>query len=81
MALGQGGTSFDWFFLAMAHWQLGNHDQARAWYEKSVAWMEKNSPRIKSWCPSTPRRRPCWAWTLRTRGEPDSEFRPVGPPD
>jgi serine/threonine protein kinase len=28
------------FFLAMAHWQLGEKDRARAWFDKSVAWME-----------------------------------------
>src|SRR5262249_51789131 len=33
------GTGY--FFLAMAHWQLGEKDQARAWYDKGVQWMEK----------------------------------------
>ncbi len=31
-----------WFFLAMAHWQLGDKEQARKWYDDSVAWMERN---------------------------------------
>jgi tetratricopeptide (TPR) repeat protein len=44
MALRDGGDSFDWFFLAMANWQLGHQDEARKWYEQAVAWMEKNSP-------------------------------------
>jgi serine/threonine protein kinase/Tfp pilus assembly protein PilF len=39
-----GGDSFDWFFLAMTHWQLGHKDEARRWYDKAVAWMEKNRP-------------------------------------
>src|SRR5262249_21231244 len=26
MKLRKGGTSFDWFFLAMAHWQLGDKE-------------------------------------------------------
>jgi hypothetical protein len=39
----QGDNSFDWFFLAMAHWQLGAKDQARKWYEKAVEWMDKNA--------------------------------------
>jgi serine/threonine protein kinase/Flp pilus assembly protein TadD len=42
--LRQGGDSFDFFFLAMAHWQLGEKDKARAWYDRAVAWMDKNSP-------------------------------------
>jgi serine/threonine protein kinase/tetratricopeptide (TPR) repeat protein len=39
-----GGDSFDWFFLAMTHWQLGHKDEARRWYDRAVAWMEKNRP-------------------------------------
>jgi tetratricopeptide (TPR) repeat protein len=30
----------DFFFLAMAHWQLGNKEQARHWYDKTAQWME-----------------------------------------
>jgi Flp pilus assembly protein TadD len=44
MELHCGGDSFDWFFLAMAQWQLGNKDKAREWYDKAVDWMEKNQP-------------------------------------
>jgi hypothetical protein len=32
------------WFLAMAHWQLGEKGQARAWYDKGVAWMDKHRP-------------------------------------
>ncbi|MFI5457397.1 MAG: tetratricopeptide repeat protein [Isosphaerales bacterium] len=45
MELGKGGDSSDWFFLAMAHWQLGHHDQARQWYSKAVDGMEKRKSR------------------------------------
>lgn len=44
MSLRDGGDSMDWFFLAMAEWQLSNKDAARQWYEKAVDWLEKNSP-------------------------------------
>jgi serine/threonine protein kinase/Flp pilus assembly protein TadD len=44
MALGGGGDSFDWFFLAMAHWKLGERDKARAWYERAAQWMENEAP-------------------------------------
>jgi tetratricopeptide (TPR) repeat protein len=37
--------SFNTFFLAMAHWQLGDKPQARIWYDKAVQWMEKNQPK------------------------------------
>jgi tetratricopeptide (TPR) repeat protein/serine/threonine protein kinase len=39
-----GGDSFDWFFLAMARWQLGERDTAREWYDRAVQWMDKNEP-------------------------------------
>jgi tetratricopeptide (TPR) repeat protein len=44
MELRGGGDAWDWFFLAMAHWQLGNKDEARKWYDQGVQWMEKNKP-------------------------------------
>jgi tetratricopeptide (TPR) repeat protein len=47
MELGNGGDAFDWFFLAMARRQLGHADKARLWYDKAVAWTEKNRPKDK----------------------------------
>ncbi len=44
MQLRKGGNSKEWFFLAMAHWQLIDKPQARSWYDKAVPWMEKNEP-------------------------------------
>ena len=40
-----GRDSFDHFFLAMAHWQLGEKDKAREWYGKATGWMDKHKPR------------------------------------
>jgi serine/threonine protein kinase/tetratricopeptide (TPR) repeat protein len=31
------------FFIAMAHWQLGEKDRAREWFTRSVRWMEKGN--------------------------------------
>jgi tetratricopeptide (TPR) repeat protein len=45
MELRSGGDASDWFFLAMAEWQLGHKDQARTWYDKAVEWMDKNQPK------------------------------------
>src|SRR5262249_17865314 len=42
MKLSQGGDGSDWFFVAMAHWQRGNKQEARKWYDRAVAWLEKN---------------------------------------
>jgi uncharacterized protein HemY len=44
MLLRKGGDSNDWFFLAMAHWQLGDKEQARKGYDQAVRWMDKNNP-------------------------------------
>jgi serine/threonine protein kinase/Flp pilus assembly protein TadD len=43
--LRSGGDSAEWFFLAMAHWQLGEKQQARAWYDRAIQWMNANQPR------------------------------------
>jgi len=37
--------SFNTFFLALAHWQLGDRDQARRWYDLAVEWMDKYQPK------------------------------------
>jgi hypothetical protein len=34
--------------LAMAHWQLGQRDEARKSYEIAVNWMDANAPTDKS---------------------------------
>ena len=45
MDLRKGGDSFGWFFLAMAHWQLGEKEMARKWFDQGVEWMEKKAPK------------------------------------
>src|SRR5262249_28727343 len=42
--LGKVGDSFDFLFLALAHGQLGDKDEARKWYNQAVGWMEKHQP-------------------------------------
>jgi tetratricopeptide (TPR) repeat protein len=44
MELRQGGSSADWFFRAMAQWQLGEKEQARKRFHQAVLWMDKNQP-------------------------------------
>jgi hypothetical protein len=44
MKLRRGGDSFDWFFLAMAHGQLGDHDEAAKWHGRAVEWMDQHRP-------------------------------------
>ena len=45
MELRKGGDSNDWFFLAMAHWKLGQKEKAREWYNRAIEWMDKNQPK------------------------------------
>ncbi|MCI0462915.1 MAG: tetratricopeptide repeat protein, partial [Gemmataceae bacterium] len=44
MKLGKGGSCEDWFFLAMAHWRLGNQPEARRWFDRAVTWMDRMAP-------------------------------------
>ena len=37
---GYGLPSFEWFYLAMSHWQLGERKQARRAYERAIEFME-----------------------------------------
>ena len=39
-----GGDPGQWFFLAMALWQLGEKVEARIFYDQAVMWMEKHVP-------------------------------------
>jgi tetratricopeptide (TPR) repeat protein len=44
MRLRDGGDSFDWFFLALAHGRLGDRDKARTWFDRAVRWMDRHKP-------------------------------------
>jgi tetratricopeptide (TPR) repeat protein len=44
--LGKGGYWFDWFFLAMAHSQLGHKEEASKWYDQAAAWQEKEKDEL-----------------------------------
>jgi tetratricopeptide (TPR) repeat protein len=37
----KGGDSYDWLFLAMAHWRLGEKEEARRWYDKADKALKK----------------------------------------
>ena len=40
-----GGDSFDWFLLAMAHRQLGNKERAETYFARGLQWLEQNQPK------------------------------------
>jgi tetratricopeptide (TPR) repeat protein len=44
----KGGDSYDWLFLAMAHWRLGEKVEARRWYDKADKELKKSEyPRVE----------------------------------
>jgi serine/threonine protein kinase/Flp pilus assembly protein TadD len=42
LAPGEASVAYNGFFLAMAHWRLGDKERARQWYSKAAGWLEKN---------------------------------------
>jgi tetratricopeptide (TPR) repeat protein len=44
--LRQGGDAFDFFFLAMVSWRLGQKEDALKWYKHALEWLEKNRPAL-----------------------------------
>jgi tetratricopeptide (TPR) repeat protein len=40
--LPNGGTSYNFFLLAMSHWKLGNAQRARQYFQQAVVWMVQN---------------------------------------
>jgi tetratricopeptide (TPR) repeat protein len=45
LALRNDGNASDWFFLAMAHAQKGEKEEARKWFDKAVAWTKEKDPK------------------------------------
>jgi serine/threonine protein kinase/tetratricopeptide (TPR) repeat protein len=39
-----GGHCLDWFFLAVAHWKMGDKEKAKGEYEQGARWMDANAP-------------------------------------
>ena len=50
MRLEAGGTPYDWFFLAMAHWRLADREKARAFFDRSAEWMDKRKSHDEELC-------------------------------
>ena len=42
--LRSGGDAYDWLFLSMARWRLGDSASAQTWYDRSVSWINANGP-------------------------------------
>jgi tetratricopeptide (TPR) repeat protein len=52
MELEKGGNAFDWLYLAMARWKLGDEAKARDWYHRAARRAEEkdqaNNARLKA---------------------------------
>ncbi len=35
---------YNWLFLAMAHGQLDEQEEAHKWYDRAIEWMDENKP-------------------------------------
>jgi tetratricopeptide (TPR) repeat protein len=44
--LSLGGSAWQWFYLALAHWQLDHKEEAYRWYYQSVDWVEASRARV-----------------------------------
>ena len=66
--LGRGREfGFNAFFLALCHWQLGDDDEARRWFDDAVRWMTDKDPTTRT----------CTA-SFRTSKEAEALVRPGG---
>ena len=45
ISLTSGGNAYDWFFLAMTNWHLGEKEQARRWYDQALKSLNDTQPR------------------------------------
>ena len=41
IAMNGGGRGEDFLLLAMSHWQLGDKDDAKLWFERDADWVKK----------------------------------------
>jgi hypothetical protein len=40
---GENDPCLNWIFLAMAHWQMGDKDEARKWYDQAAKSIENSN--------------------------------------
>jgi tetratricopeptide (TPR) repeat protein len=73
VALGNGGNAHDWLFLALAHWQKGDKDEARKWFHKAVDWIKEKDPKNVEL-------RRFWEEAAELLGQPGPDASGQGPP-
>jgi tetratricopeptide (TPR) repeat protein len=45
----EGNRPVPWFFVAMAHWRLGEKEEAREWYRTSLETLDTLKDQLKPW--------------------------------
>ena len=73
MALTKGRGRLQLVLPAMAHWQKGDKDQARNWFDKAVAWTEEKAPNDAGL-------RQFWAEAAELLGQPGPDAAGAGSP-
>ena len=73
-ALQNGVDAFNGFLTALAHWQKGDKDQARTWFDKAVAWMRETQS------PKNPLFRQLWTEAAELLGQPGPDAAGAGSP-
>ena len=46
--LQEGGDPWQWLFMAMSHWQLGNQEEAGRWHQRSLSWLERRNEDVNA---------------------------------
>jgi tetratricopeptide (TPR) repeat protein len=41
LTLSDGGVASDWLIMAIAHWQNGEKEQGKVWFDKAMAWINE----------------------------------------
>jgi eukaryotic-like serine/threonine-protein kinase len=66
IALTDGVEVTNWFILAMVHWQRGEKDRSRSYFEQAVAWIKKNDYQSADMLT-------IWREAARLLGQPDPD--------
>jgi hypothetical protein len=64
----------NWFFLAMAHWQRGEKERARSYFDRAVKWTKTKDP-------TNAELLQFWRESAGLLGEPGPGIAPQGLPD
>lgn len=67
------GDAGDWLLLALAHWQAGEKELARVWFDKALAWIKQGKV-------IQPLVRQLWTEAAELMGLPGPDEPPAGAP-